>query len=422
MKTKEGAILPQHEIRFGGRQKVRKMTCLSWPLAACLLAAMSSGGRAQPVTGSSHSADFYKQWAVQVTRGHSQSVSVGFDLEDPAVAAELTARGASDDGRLVVALKRYLPDARISAVAEPDPDGKAGPAVHLILNVAGQEMDRWLASDEPDYGSLLEPTPLDYVRLSGDRTVKDELEYLEILASPMPALVVRKPVGGERPAAYRLWEDQELPLGGGDVKVRVKRLASDFYIDKETGAAGTRSSDLKNPAAILEVESGGKIEKVILFSLYPGFSKNATNSAGVMALHWQKRDEKPRLERMVLVDSDSGGLTLLVTEGARVRTLDVRAGQPVPLLGQTVSMKLIERLAAARMRVVAENASNSLRRPAVLAEVIVDGTPAQQVWVTVGTSAARGSGEKEFRIQLGPRTAEPKNGPVVGDKRSESAQ
>jgi hypothetical protein len=391
-------------------------------MVACLIAAASSGGWARVMSDSAHSADFYKQWAVQVTMGHSQSVAVGFDLEDPAVAAELTAKGASDDGRLAVALKRYLPDARISAAAEPDPDGKGGPAVHLILDVAGQEMERWLAANDPDYGSLPEPTPLDYVRLSGNRTVKDELEYLETLASPTPVLVVRKPADGERPAAYRLSENQELPLEGGDVKVRVKRLASDFYIDKETGVTGSRSSDLKNPAAVLEVESGGKSQEVILFSLYPGFSKNATNAAGLMELHWQHRDEKPRLERMLLVDSDSGALTLLITEGARVRTVDVRAGQPIPLLGKTVSMKLIERLPAARMHVAAENASNSLKHPAVLAEVTVDGMPAKQVWVTVGTPTAHGTGEKEFRIQFGPRVAEPKKGPVVGNKHSESAQ
>lgn len=397
-------------LRSGlGALKMVGLFCLAivWIVPGLSLQVWAQGSQGAEKPG--HDKEFYRHWAVRATIGHSETVVVPFDLEDPAQPVKLSANAKSQDGRLTITLKEYLPDAKITTSAQKDPSGEGGPAVKLLLKMADRSMERWLAADDPDHNELPAPVSLAYVRLLGKRTLDDEIRYLEALASFKPTLVVKDASGSRRPDAFPLEEGSGVILDDGAIEIRVRKLLSDFIMDKDTGELGSRSSDIKNPAVILDVVSGGKSQEAILFSLLPGFSKNAEIAGKKLELHWPVPDTRPRLERMLLVEGAEGDLDILISRRGSVEKQKVTLGEEIPIGGASVTLTVRERLASSLIHTEAQNASNVLRKPAVCVQIVREKAEPEQFWVTVSRPLTKNLPGGTLRIQLGPRSLEKKS-------------
>jgi hypothetical protein len=356
-----------------------------------------------------HGKAFYRHWAVQATLGHSQHLTAPFDLGDPTAPADLSASAVSEDGQLRLTLKRYMPHARITPLGKPDPSGKAGPAVEILMSVVGQAMPRWLAADDPQYNELPSPAAMTYVRLSEGRTIDDEIQYLKQLASSEPTLIVRDPSGRDRPVAHTIAPGKALDLLGGKLKLRIKRLLTDYHMDPKTGQPVNRSDKPRNPAVVVEAEANGKSQQAILFARYPGFSRNATHAGRTLVFRWHMPKPHMGLGQMTLVDRADGPLTLLIARGGKVQRLAVKAGETTPIAGQNVTLKLVRRLPSARIEVKAENVSNALRRPTVQVQIAQGDEPVETVWITARRPVARRTSKGVLQLRLGIRRVKPPN-------------
>jgi hypothetical protein len=349
------------------------MAVVSWVLAAGLV----SGAGAQPM--SPHHGFLGGPWEVLAKMGHEgAAIRLPVSVRDESKPQEMSGMLPVMATPITVRVKRYLPNLAWETAAVEDPNG--GAAAKVSLRGESLQQDLWLCARDRERQSIsahiggVAIKELPAGRLAG--------EAMENLKNPENVGILLVWLGdADAPLVYAVRPGQSISLPDSDWKLSVLRYLPHYSIDRDTRKITNLSDQPVNPAAEVRVEGGGRQYSQWLWSQFD------------MSPH--KMHQLPFRARFL--DFDVGGASgqyiLAVTHDLQSYLVHLKDGKRTierVELDKRYSFKderywfAIEELRG-KAGIVDQwkNASETLLRPAIVAE-IVQGTEVREVVLELG--------------------------------------
>jgi hypothetical protein len=208
--------------------------------------------------------------------GKETLIEVPLAISSPTTEAQLDQLVELPEAFPPLRLTRFLPRAvrEQNFVPVEGEDGKK--AIEISIEGPTQSISRWLVADDPERNRLTSLIGSWRYMAVADAEQRDELFGLfqnEFTREPL--LLVSGDDGGDvrklpaKPGAARSFED----LG---CTVRVRQFFPDFGMDHETNQPVNLTDARRNPAALVEIEQGGRKEERWVFAKFPGFRDDKT--------------------------------------------------------------------------------------------------------------------------------------------------
>jgi hypothetical protein len=239
--------------------------------------------------------------------GKLEAVEVPLTLPSPMMPAELTQSVDLPEPFAPVRPVQYLPRAVLDQDVTPDPTGRAGPAIRLLIEGPSQSYERWLLEGDPERDRLTSFIGAWRYVAAADKGQRDAL-YAQFEHEQM------------RDPTLQVWRDSsdtvyQVAAKAGHVEtiedfgctVRVKRFFPDFGIDEKTKKPTNRSEKRSNPAVLVAIEREGGTDERWVFARFPEFRATGDEA---MPLHM-------RLDCPVEHDRPLPGFVLMTVDRQR---------------------------------------------------------------------------------------------------------
>ena len=172
-----------------------------------------------------------------------------------------------------IRLRKFLPHAVMEQSVVADATDNAPPAVEVSIEGPTQSFRRWLIANDHERNRLISYIGTWRYMAVSTPSERDRLfKEFEAEFTRDPKLVVSRVDGSDaRELSLTLNKTEELK--GLGCKVRVLQFMPDYAMDNAAKAPVNQSDRRRNPAALVELEVGGRLETRWVFSKFPEFSQ-----------------------------------------------------------------------------------------------------------------------------------------------------
>ncbi len=303
-------------------------------------------------------------------------------------------------------IKRYLTRAVLRQRARPAAGPGARPLVLLALKGPTQSYERWLVAGDDERNRLISFIGTWRFMRVDPGEHRDKL--LEAFAGELtrpPMLIVSRPdgTGAQRVPAQEHTPHELEDLGGSVV---VREFFPHFAFDEKQGHPVNRSDKRINPAALVEIRVGERVEQRWVFAKFPKFNSGKNPLPLQVRLDCPVEPQRP-VPDFALVAVGGKTLELWTRHEGTCRAKKLAVDEAVQVPGSSYAFRVARFLPAGELR---EQYAPGAGRDAVrVIEISYTGARgvADTLWLPMGKARNVKTARGELTLWFGPRVRSP---------------
>jgi len=302
-----------------------------------------------------------------------------------------------------VRLVEYLSRARLNQRVVATEDPKARPAVRVSIDGPTQSYERWLQADDPQRNRLTSfIASWRYMAVENPAERDELLRQFETELTRDPVLVVR---GADGRVSGKLVVKEGASRNFADLKcrIRVEKFYSHYALEDKKKTPINVSDKRVNPAALVEIEYGGRREQRWVFSRFPDFGADAGEALPFRVSLDCTPESKGTAPGFLLVTVNRKTHEVWSRYQGKhaVRTLSV--GEKMKVFGSQYTFHIVAFEPVARLieEYVPSDARGAV--PALKIEFAETGRPLRTVWLQLGREQVMPTAKGAMVVAFGPR-------------------
>lgn len=334
------------------------------------------------------------------------AVEVGLELPSQATETELDQRVELPAPLAPIRVTRYFPRAVCEQSFAPVDGTGADPAIELSINGPAQSFQNWLVGNDAARNRLISLIGKWRYMAVADKGQRDGLfTHFQQELNRAPTLSISRADGSglhnlpAKPDTVRALDDLEC-------RIQVRSFYPHFHLDRGTNTPANLSDRRLNPAALVEIEHGGRKETRWIFARFPGFRPDKSERLPLRITLDCPAEPRGTTPDFALVTVGGTSHELWEHRGAESVSRPLAVDERVEVPGSRYTFHISQFVPSGRLIEEYRPADGALSVSALQIEAIDASGEKSVIWLEMGKPRIISTARGPMAVVFGPRPAE----------------